>query len=96
MMAIRQTPRRRTTPLTGAKNIGPVSASWLHEAGIRSQEHLHRLGAVKAYERVRAAVPERVTLNLLYALHGAILGVPWYELPDAVRDRLRRAAEPRS
>lgn len=69
-------------PLGG---LGPVSKRMLAAAGIRSIETLRRLGSVEAYRRVRAHDP-RASLNLLWALEGALTGRPWEDV--ARNDRL--------
>ena len=70
------------TPLP---NIGPVSKRMLTAAGITSIETLRRLGSIEAYRRVRAHDP-RASLNLLWALEGALTGRPWEDV--ARNDRL--------
>ncbi len=76
-------------------NIGPRSAGWLRAVGVESPSDLFDLGPVAAYQRVKAAFPERASLNLLYALQGALLDLPWNELPPDMKVRLRQqAAEP--
>lgn len=70
------------TPLP---NIGPVSKRMLASAGIKSIETLRRLGSIEAYRRVRAHDP-RASLNLLWALEGALTGRPWEDV--ARNDRL--------
>ncbi len=70
------------TPLA---NIGPVSKRMLAAAGITSLETLRRLGAVEAYRRVRSHDP-RASLNLLWALEGAVTNRPWADV--ARNDRL--------
>jgi DNA transformation protein len=57
-------------------NLGPASAAMLAEAGIASPEALRALGAVEAYRRVRARNP-RASLNLLWALEGALTQRSW-------------------
>lgn len=81
-----------TTP-TGTKlrNIGPKSAAWLRQTGIRSQEDLEAVGSLAAYVRVKRA-GFKPSLNLLYALEGAILGCHWQEIPEQRRDELVAAA----
>ncbi|HEX9301764.1 MAG TPA: helix-hairpin-helix domain-containing protein [Casimicrobiaceae bacterium] len=71
-----------SAPLT---NIGPVSKRMLAAAGITSIETLRRLGAIEAYRRVRSHDP-RASLNLLWALEGALTGRPWEDV--ARNDRL--------
>lgn len=61
------------------QNIGPKSAAWLRQVGVRSLEDLKRLGAVGAFLKVKKA-GFRPSLNLLYALAGAELGCHWTAL----------------
>jgi DNA transformation protein and related proteins len=75
------------------RNLGAQSSQWLAAVGIETEEDLAQLGAVEAYRRARAAYPERVSLNLLWALEGALLDLPWNALPPEVKDDLRRQLE---
>ncbi len=74
------------------RNIGPVSEEWLRAAGIESQEDLEAIGSIEAYRRVRLH-GFNASLNLLYALEGAIRDLPWNSLPEPVKARLKRAAQ---
>jgi DNA transformation protein and related proteins len=74
------------------RNIGPKSAAWLRQVGLRSREDLEAVGAVDAYMRVKRA-GFKPSLNLLYALEGALLDCHWQEVPDARRSELVLAAE---
>jgi DNA transformation protein and related proteins len=76
---------------TKLRNIGPKSAAWLRQTGIRSQEDLVAVGSLAAYVRVKRA-GFKPSLNLLYALEGAILGCHWQEIPDERRSELVLAA----
>ncbi len=86
-------PRGKKSPASGGagsalaplRNIGPVSKRMLAAAGITSVETLRELGAVEAYRRVRSRDP-RASLNLLWALEGAVSGRPWQQV--ARDDRL--------
>ena len=80
------------TPLTAMRNLGATSAAWLESVGIASAEQLEDVGALEAYRRVKAAYPQQVTLNMLYALQGAILGIPWDQMPLDMRDDLKQQA----
>ena len=79
---------------TGAKlrNIGPKSMAWLRQTGVRSLDDLKAVGALAAYVRVKRA-GFRPSLNLLYALEGAILDCHWQDIPDARREELVSDAE---
>lgn len=74
------------------KNIGPKSSEWLASIGIQSLEDVARLGVVETYKMVKAAYPERVSLNMLYGLQAALLDIPFQELPQDIRDQLKREA----
>jgi DNA transformation protein and related proteins len=61
------------------RNIGPKSAAWLRQVGIRTVEDVRVLGAFGAYAKVRRA-GFKAGLNLLYALAGAQDDVNWQQL----------------
>lgn len=75
----------------GLQGLGTVSRTLLASAGIVSAEDLGRLGAVEAYRRVKALHPKRVSLNLLWALEGALSHRDWRVV--AREDRLRLLLE---
>ena len=75
------------------KNIGPKSRQWLASVGVHTLDDVVRLGVVETYKRVRAAYPEKVSLNLLYALQGALLDLPWNEVPPDIKEELKRQVE---
>jgi DNA transformation protein len=79
--------------LARLRNLGPVSAAWLVAAGILSAAELRRLGAVAAYHRVATHRSGDASLNLLYALEGALRGVRWDRIPAADRAALRAAVD---
>ena len=74
------------------RNIGPKSAAWLRQVGLRSREDLEAVGAVEAFMRVKRA-GFKPSLNLLYALEGALLDCHWQEVPEARRTELVLAAD---
>lgn len=65
-------------PLVQLHNLGAVSTGWLEQAGIHTVAELAALGAVVAYLRVEA-MGVKPSLNLLYALEGAIHGEHWLQ-----------------
>lgn len=79
---------------TGPKlrNIGPKSAAWLRQVGLRSLDDVAAIGAVGAYMKVRRA-GFKPSLNLLYSLEGALADCHWQEVPEARRNELVQAAE---
>ena len=74
------------------RNIGPKSAAWLRQVGLRSLGEIAAIGTVEAFMKVRRA-GFKPSLNLLYALEGAVLDCHWQEVPDARRTELVSAAE---
>ena len=77
--------RQDNQALIGLTNLGPASRAMLLDAGIQEFKQLHTLGAARAYVRVRQVNP-KASLNLLWALEGALTGRPWREV--ARTDRL--------
>ncbi|NHZ78674.1 competence protein TfoX [Massilia sp. CCM 8695] len=57
-------------------NLGPKSAAILAAAGIHSLEHLTMLGSVAAFAMAKRS-GARVSLNLLWAIEGALTGESW-------------------
>lgn len=80
--------------MSGAKlrNIGPKSAAWLRQVGLRTHEDIAAIGTVEAFMRVKRA-GFKPTLNLLYAIEGALLDCHWQEIPDERRQELILAAD---
>lgn len=72
------------------KNMGPKSSEWLASVGVHSLDDVAELGVVEAYRRVKAAYPEKVSLNMLYGLQAALLDIPWNELPIEIKNELKR------
>ena len=74
------------------RNIGPKSARWLEAVGVRDLQDLERLGVVETFLRVRDA-GFTTSLNLLWALQGAVMDIHWNELPPELKDALRRQVD---
>ncbi len=75
------------------KNMGPKSLEWLASVGIHSLDDVAKLGVVETYRRVKAAYPEKVSLNLLYGLQAALLDLPWNELPPDIKEELKKQVD---
>jgi DNA transformation protein and related proteins len=69
------------------KNIGPQTSSWLEAVDITSLEDLDKVGVVMAYLRLQAAYPQ-VSLNALWAMQGALMDLPWNQLPPDIKQAL--------
>ena len=74
------------------RNVGPKGTAWLRQVGIRSREDLEALGAVAAFIKVKRA-GFKPSLNLLYALEGALRDCHWQEIPEARRAELVLASD---
>lgn len=74
------------------RNIGPKSAAWLRQVGLRTREDLEAVGPLEAFMRVRRA-GFKPSLNLLYSLEGALRDCHWQDVPEARRQELVAAAE---
>lgn len=85
-------PAQSNSPLTGLPNLGPSSLAWLAAAGITSLERLRALGAVRAFALARAH-NRRVSLNLLWAIEGALTGRRWQDVAETDRASLLMALE---
>lgn len=57
-------------------NLGPASRQMLIAAGVDSEEKLRAMGSVRAYMAVKRS-ESRASLNLLWALEGALTGKHW-------------------
>ena len=79
------------TPLK-LRNIGPKSAAWLRQVGLRTEDDLRAIGALEAFMRVKRA-GFKPSLNLLYALEGALMDCHWQDVPAERRSELLVAAE---
>jgi DNA transformation protein and related proteins len=75
------------------KNLGPKSKKWLASVGVHTLDDVVNLGVVETYRRVKAAYPEKVSLNLLYGLQAALLDLPWNELPPDIKQELKQQVE---
>ena len=75
------------------RNMGPRSRQWLASIDVHTLDDVVSLGVVGTYKRVKAAYPDKVSLNLLYALQAALLDLPWNELPPDIKEELKQQLE---
>ena len=64
----------------------------LQQAGITTLTQLRKLGAVAAFSKVRRS-GANASLNLLWALEGALTGLPWQVVAKEHRTSLLLALE---
>ncbi len=74
-------------PPTDLPGLGPKSLAMLAAAGIHGRADLERIGSVRAYLRVKAA-GQNASLNLLWAMEGALTGEDWRVVAREERSRL--------
>lgn len=68
------------------KNIGEKSVDWLIAIGIESVDDIESLGAVEVYRRLQVQYP--VNRNMLWALQGALMDLPYNQLSDDIKQTL--------
>lgn len=81
-----------TTAPARMLNIGAKSGAWLRQVGLRTHEDLAAVGSLAAYMRVKRA-GFRPSLNLLYALEGALMGCHWQQVDATRRAELAALAQ---
>lgn len=81
-----------TGRLASMANLGPKSAAILAAAGIDSPEQLARLGSVAAFAMAKRS-GARVSLNLLWAIEGALTGQSWQSVAREHRASLLLALD---
>jgi DNA transformation protein and related proteins len=82
----------KESPLRKMRNLGEQSVAWLLDVGIRSPKELEGVGAVGAYRAV-VARGHGPSLNLLWALDGAIRNKMWSRLPEERKAELQAELE---
>ncbi len=82
--------KERRSELSELTNFGPTSEQWLNAIGVYTKSDLVRLGSIHAYWLMK----ERgfnLTMNMVYAMEGAILSMKWDELPENLKAELQTA-----
>lgn len=74
--------------LSKLPNIGAVLEQQLLQVGIDSPEKLAEIGSKQAWLRIRA-MDSSACYNRLCTLEGAIEGIRWHALSDAVKQDLK-------
>ena len=73
-------------------NFGSISQQWLNAIGVYTKSDLVRLGSIHAYWLMKEH-GFNVTMNIIYAMEGAILNMRWDELPEKLKAELRVAID---
>jgi DNA transformation protein len=82
----------RAQTIAHLHGLGPKSQAMLASAGIMTVAQLRRIGSVRAYASVKAT-GAKASLNLLWALEGALTGLPWQVVAKEHRLSLLLALE---
>jgi DNA transformation protein len=70
-------------------NIGKVLSCNLEKVGVDNAEKLREIGAKEAFKRIREKVDPGACIMMLYALEGAVEGIPSNSLSSAKKDELK-------
>ena len=82
----------RAPAIADLANLGPKSQQMLQAAGISSVTQLRHMGSVAAYFQVKKS-GMAASLNLLWALEGALTDLPWQVVAREHRTSLLLALE---
>lgn len=85
-------PSSEVADLARLMGLGPKSAQMLIAANIRNVARLRELGSVAAFHAVKQH-DARASLNLLWALEGALTERPWQAVAREDRTRLLLALD---
>lgn len=79
-------------PLSKLRNLGPASSRWLTAVGVRTRRDLAEIGSIAVYQLLKAH-GYRATLNMVYAIEGALRDINWTRLPAPLKARLKAEVE---
>ncbi len=74
--------------LSNLKGIGPKSEKCLIEVGIRTEQQLREVGAIRAFIKLKKECSTAPSLNFLYALVGALENEHWVNIAGNEKGRL--------
>ena len=72
-------------PIEEARNLGPTSGAELRSVGIDTLGKLLKLGWEEVFDRWVSAYPNRLNLNALTALIGAVEDCDWRQIPTPLK-----------
>ena len=78
--------------LLSLKNLGMASVNILNAIGVKNQDDLNEVGAVEAYNKIKAR-GIHVSKVMLYALQGALMDVHWNDLTPEHKAKLLEQAD---
>lgn len=83
---------KKVNDLKSARNIGPTIEKRLNEIGVYYLKDLIRLTPVKAYKKICKSNPGKTfpVCYYLYSLQGAIMDLNWNDIPEEIKQNLKR------
>ena len=87
-MTRRKPAAKNPVALDELRNLGPTSIEWLSAIGVRNRRGLEQLGSVDAY-RLLKNQGYNASLNLVYAIEGALRDCDWKRLPLKLKATLK-------
>jgi DNA transformation protein len=70
-----------------------VLAGRLKAKGVGTAEALLKIGDARAFAKIRAGLPDDACTHTRLALAGAVRGVRWHSLDQALREKLTAEAK---
>lgn len=83
--------KTKSTRIDLLPNLGPESSRWLQAIGVHNRRDLQKLGGIAAYAALKSQ-GYNTSINLVYAIEGALTGHDWRKLPAARKAALKKAA----
>jgi DNA transformation protein and related proteins len=79
-------------PVAELRNLGPATARLLLSINVRTLSDLAGIGAARAFRRLEFEEGRRFSLNLLYAMDGAISDRDWRHIDPVRKEQIKREA----
>ena len=80
----------RKSELSSLKNIGATVEKRLNDIGVFSENDLKKMGAVKAYQKIKQKNPSKTipVCYYLYSLQGALENRHWDDISQNTKNQL--------
>lgn len=78
--------------LNQLKNMGRMTEQWLNRVGVFTRDDLETLGPVGAYKLLKQQ-GIKPTMNVLYAIEGALTDTHWLDVSAQTKAKLRAEAK---
>lgn len=82
--------RGGSTPISQCRNLGFVSERELNSIGISSFEEMRELGWEQVCEKYISCYPERLNLNMITSIIGALFDQDWRKLDSDLKVQAKR------